>query len=56
MKLEMEIEQSDNGWILRFTGHDCLAQIIICKDWGEVLNELESHFGWWLDAQWVKKP
>jgi len=55
MKLDMNIDQGDNGWVLTFTGHDCLPKMVICEEWGDVLNELEKHFGWWVDDKWVKK-
>jgi hypothetical protein len=43
----MDIEQGDNGWILRYTGHDCLSKTVVCKTWEEVINELENYFGWY---------
>jgi len=47
MQLRMDIEQGDNGWILRYTGHDCLSKTVVCKTWEEVINELENYFGWY---------
>jgi hypothetical protein len=56
MRLQMEIEQTDNGWILRFTGHNCLDVIKIYSEWEDVLKELDEYFGWAnLDGKWFKK-
>jgi len=51
----MDIEQSDNGWILRFTGHDCLAKVVVCSKWEDVLKELEDYFGWYRNDKWTKE-
>ena len=56
MKLSMNIEQCDNGWTLRFTGHDCLPKVVVCEEWEEVEREVDEHFGWWFDDKWVKQP
>ncbi len=56
MKLNMNIEQGDNGWVLRFTGHNCLDKVIVCETWEDVSQELDEHFGWWVGDDWVKKP
>jgi len=50
MELEMTIQQGDNGWILKFCGHDYLDRTVICKRWPEVIRELNDYFGW-LDMQ-----
>lgn len=55
MKLSMDIEQGDNGWVLRFTGHDCLLKVVICKKWQDVLQQLDDHFGWWKNEKWTKE-
>lgn len=45
--LEMEIKQGNNGWILKFIGHDGLEKTIICKKWVEVKREIDDYFGWY---------
>lgn len=47
MDLRMTIEQGDNGWVLRYTGHDCLDKVKICSKWSDVKRELNEYFGWW---------
>jgi hypothetical protein len=47
MNLEMTIEQGDNGWVLRYCGHDCLGKYIVCKKWDDVLKEMDEYFGWY---------
>jgi len=51
----MKIEQSDNGWILTFTGHDCLDKVKSFNDWKDVLAELEDYFGWYRNDKWTKE-
>lgn len=46
LKLEMQIEQTDNGWLLSYTGHDCLPKKSVHQEWNDVLNEIDEYFGW----------
>jgi len=55
MQLEMTITQTNNGWILRFVGHDLLDKVIVHQDWGKVIKELEEYFGWWVNDKWKKE-
>lgn len=47
MNLKMTITQGDNGWILTFKGHDGLDKTVVCKEWEEVIKELDDYFGWY---------
>ncbi len=47
MKPEIVITQVDNGWVLKFVGHDSLPKIKVCLRWEEVLKELDDYFGWY---------
>lgn len=47
LDLVMEIEQTDNGWVLRYTGHDVLPKERVYHKWGDVLKELNAYFGWY---------
>ena len=55
MKLGMNIEQGDNGWILRFTGHNCLDKVVVCNAWEDVLQALDDYFGWYQNDEWTKE-
>jgi len=44
MNLEMKVKRTNNGWILNFTGHDCLDKTFVFNTWTEVLAELEEYF------------
>jgi hypothetical protein len=57
MTLEMNIEQTDNGWILSYLGHDCLEKKSVHQSWQSVLNELDEYFGYYtFDGKLTKKP
>jgi hypothetical protein len=45
--LRMTIEQTDNGWVLTFTGHDLLPCSKVFTVWEDLLTELEKYFGWY---------
>ena len=54
---EMKIEQTDNGWVLEFLGHDHLAKRVVCLSWKAVLKELNEYFGWYdFDGHLRKTP
>ncbi len=55
MTNRMHIEQGDNGWILRFIGHNCLDTVIIHETWGGVLQTLDDYFGYWVGDKWLKE-
>lgn len=55
--LKMEIEQGDNGWILKYCGHDLLEKKVVCSSWKKVLRELDDYFGWYdTDGKLSKSP
>lgn len=57
MRLQMRIEQTNNGWVLEYTGHDCLDKKVVCLKWADVLKQLDEYFGWWdVNDKWGKKP
>lgn len=55
---KMVIEQTDNGWILEYTGNDCLHKHRVYGKWSEVLKELDEYFGWYefSTGKLLKKP
>ena len=57
MELQMTIEQGDNGWILKYLGHDCLHKTIVTTKWARVIKEVNEYFGWYdLEGKHSKKP
>jgi len=56
-EFEMTIEQTDNGWILSYTGHDVLQKTTVHKSWKSVLRELNEYFGWYdINGKLSKTP
>ena len=44
---QMNIQQIDHGWIIWYTGRDCLTKTKIFQKWTDVLKELDEYFGWY---------
>ncbi len=57
MILIMNIEQTDNGWILTYEGHDCLDKRSVHKHWKSVIKELNEYFGFFtFNGERTKDP
>jgi len=44
MTLSMNITQVDNGWIVEYTGHDCLQKKEVFGEWAGVLVCIGEYF------------